>query len=264
MVFRNVVSPGEIGVLEGLRGFIYVGGGLTVSAFAITRWLPDRASPLLPFLMGILLTGALVSLMIGVLLLPVTLTGILVLVGLLGLTPFFTATVLFRSSLRIWRRGHLYRTPITSLIGVFCGIFLLVTSAWIADPLGGVCHPTRLEQQIVGLWVSDTQDMRFLFFPNRTYFIQSSQYKERHGVYRAISKTSTLEGTHFYLSDIGWRIEFNSEGKAFLVNYLPTDGVYTNFEWKRKEIQTSAFSALQYDCRWETLRVNFKQLSRFP
>jgi hypothetical protein len=49
---------------------------------------------------GFLLTGALISLLIGILILPLSLIGILFLIGILGFTPFVTAFVFWRNGRR--------------------------------------------------------------------------------------------------------------------------------------------------------------------
>jgi hypothetical protein len=60
---------------------------------------------------GLLLTGALISLLIGIVLLPLSLIGILFLVGILGFTPFLTAFVFWRNGRRAIQlpAGHISR-----------------------------------------------------------------------------------------------------------------------------------------------------------
>lgn len=57
---------------------------------------------------GILLSGAVFSLLIGLLILPLTLIGLMLIIGVLGLTPFFTAFVYLRNGIRAMRLAESY------------------------------------------------------------------------------------------------------------------------------------------------------------
>ncbi|HEV2987863.1 MAG TPA: hypothetical protein VG759_05440, partial [Candidatus Angelobacter sp.] len=77
---------------------------IALSFFLVTR----RASP---FLAAILFTGGAFSLALGVFLLPLTIPGVFVLVGLLGFTPFFTSYVFMRNARRCWSQSFRDRLP---------------------------------------------------------------------------------------------------------------------------------------------------------
>lgn len=75
---------------------------------ALTIWLcgGKRLGRRSVALGGFLYTGALISLLIGVVLLPLSLIGIFVVgLGLLGFTPFFTALVFWRNGRRAFMRS---------------------------------------------------------------------------------------------------------------------------------------------------------------
>jgi hypothetical protein len=73
---------------------------IAINIAALLFYLVTRRAS--SFLAGILFTGAVFSLAVGVLILPLTVAGIFVLIGFLGLTPFFTAYVFLRNARRCW------------------------------------------------------------------------------------------------------------------------------------------------------------------
>jgi hypothetical protein len=100
IVFRG--GTGLLGsgspVLPQFRVFAYV--AIPIGVITLTGWLWRRfhLHAWSGFIGGILFAGALFSLLVGLLILPVTLFGIVLGIGLLGFIPFFTAIVLFRNA----------------------------------------------------------------------------------------------------------------------------------------------------------------------
>jgi hypothetical protein len=81
--------------------FAYLEIGICVAAlifYVATR----RASTILA---GLLFTGTVFSLAVGIIILPLTLVGILGLIGVPGLTPFFTGYVFLRNARRCWAQS---------------------------------------------------------------------------------------------------------------------------------------------------------------
>ncbi len=76
-----------------------------VSVMAMSAWLIWRAKLkwLNAFLAGLFLVGGIISLGIGVVLLPVSLLGLIILIGILGLTPLFSAIVFLRNAFRAFQ-----------------------------------------------------------------------------------------------------------------------------------------------------------------
>ncbi|HEX9960397.1 MAG TPA: hypothetical protein VGB00_05665 [Pyrinomonadaceae bacterium] len=73
-----------------------------VSVMAMAAWLTWGAKLkwLNAFLAGLFAVGSVISLAVGIILLPVSLLGLLVLIGILGFTPLLTALVFLRNSAR--------------------------------------------------------------------------------------------------------------------------------------------------------------------
>lgn len=100
IVFKtSTILPG-IGapLLQEYVVFAYAEMLLCMSAFLYWLWSPQTASP---FLAGLFGSGALFSFCLGLFLLPFSLLGLLVLLGILGLSPFLSGFVFFRACLRV-------------------------------------------------------------------------------------------------------------------------------------------------------------------
>lgn len=76
-----------------------------VSIMAMTAWLiwGAKLKWLGAFLAGLFTIGGAISLAIGVVLLPISLLGLLILVGALGFTPLFSALVYLRNAFRSYQ-----------------------------------------------------------------------------------------------------------------------------------------------------------------
>jgi hypothetical protein len=97
-IFRSFA--GGSWFLKHLRLFAYMeitAGILALLYYMLTR----RASS---FLTGLLLGSALFAFSLGIAMLPMTLIGMLFLIGVFGLSPFFTSFVFARSAARSWRQ----------------------------------------------------------------------------------------------------------------------------------------------------------------
>jgi hypothetical protein len=73
-----------------------------VSVMAMAAWLiwGAKLKWLNAFLAGLFAVGGVISLAVGIVLLPVSLLGLLILIGILGFTPLLTALVFLRNSAR--------------------------------------------------------------------------------------------------------------------------------------------------------------------
>lgn len=99
IVFTNFGSAGG-GLLESYQLFAYLVIALEVLTLAGWLALGKRAGVWRVALGSIMLAGALFSSVIGVILLPFSLIGLLLLIGALGFAPFFSAFVYLRNG---WR-----------------------------------------------------------------------------------------------------------------------------------------------------------------
>lgn len=76
-----------------------------VSVMAMSAWLiwGAKLKWLNALLAGLFLVGGIISLAIGIVLLPISLIGLIVLIGALGFTPLFTAIVFLRNAFRAYQ-----------------------------------------------------------------------------------------------------------------------------------------------------------------
>lgn len=72
------------------------------SLFAMSLWLSlgEKLKGLSVFFSGLFLVGGVISLIIGIILLPFSLLGLFIVIGILGFTPLFTAFVFIRNMIR--------------------------------------------------------------------------------------------------------------------------------------------------------------------
>jgi len=96
----GIVRGGFSTPLGELNIFIYAFSGIAISALSIWLVFGQRMRSLTVGLGGVLLAGAVISASIGVMILPLTLIGILFVIGLLGLVPFITGFVYLRNGMR--------------------------------------------------------------------------------------------------------------------------------------------------------------------
>jgi hypothetical protein len=98
IVFKN--GFGEPAFLGAFKPFAYLLS--YVSVMALAAWLiwGARLKWLSAFLAGLFAVGGVVSLAVGVVLSPFSLLGLLLIIGILGFTPFFTAIVFLRNARR--------------------------------------------------------------------------------------------------------------------------------------------------------------------
>jgi len=102
VVFRNGGCYGpSLTPTYALFAYLAIGLGIT----ALLAWLfvdavKQRAAA---FIGGVLLTGTAFAVITGIVMLPFTLLGLIVVIGVLGFFPFLTAFVYYRNSRRAWR-----------------------------------------------------------------------------------------------------------------------------------------------------------------
>ncbi len=129
-IFRNGIA-GEA-FLGTIKPFAYLLS--FVSIMAMMAWLiwGDRLKWVSGFLAGLFIVGGLVSFVIGLVLLPVSIVGLIILIGALGFTPLLTSIVYLRNAYRSYHSatqhfesGLLFRTIILT------GMFSVITPAVI-------------------------------------------------------------------------------------------------------------------------------------
>ena len=174
VVFRYsdaLISPISSPVLGGYR---VVGHSATaIGVASLLLWLVLRRPAGL--MAGALASGAAFALGLGVVLLPFTLIGLIVLVGALGLVPFGTAWVFARHAQAAWRAAAYHRAaPGWAAVGflVACGLpWTLQAAAWSAvrsaTQLAASTDPGEAERgvdQLSRLWfLTDAHDLVWAF-----------------------------------------------------------------------------------------------------
>ncbi len=78
------------------------------------------------FLSGSLLAGAVFAFLIALAVLPFTLIGLIVVLGVMGFTPWFTAIVYLRTSMMLWRRAESANAGKYACILLFAGFLFAI------------------------------------------------------------------------------------------------------------------------------------------
>jgi len=81
---------------------------------------------------GILLSGAVCSLLIGILILPLSLIGLMLIIGVLGFTPFFTAFVYLRNGVRAMKSAESYVSHAKLVSSLLSGALLVIALPYAA------------------------------------------------------------------------------------------------------------------------------------
>lgn len=106
IVFKGGGMNGAL--LSGFKPFAYL--LCYVSLTSLVLWLTcgEKLKKFNVILAGVLFTSGLVSLVVGLILLPFSLIGLLLLIGALGFTPLFTAFVYLRNGVRAFNESSQY------------------------------------------------------------------------------------------------------------------------------------------------------------
>lgn len=105
------------------------------------------------FFAGPLVAGGGFALALGVALLPLSLFGLLLLIGLLGFSPFFTAAAFLRNGWRAFRRGKAGRSGTTVAGVVLAGVLFAATPS-IAVLYAGLGGTMGTLAESAGEWAS--------------------------------------------------------------------------------------------------------------
>jgi hypothetical protein len=112
---------GGTGFMRHYRLFAYLEIGLSI-LMLLYYMATKRASA---FLTGVLFGSAIFALSLGAVILPVTLLGLLVFIGVFGLTPFFTFFVFLRNSHRCWQQYRARTSRMPSLAALVLGVIVI-------------------------------------------------------------------------------------------------------------------------------------------
>lgn len=131
MVFRRTFIGG---VLVDFYLFAYLGAGIGILTLILQLSWGKRLRRTGGVVAGVLLSGALVALLIGLLILPYSAFGILLYgFGLLGLIPFPTSLVFFRNGIRALRQTQNRMTKSSLRLSITLGIIIAIVIPGIAN-----------------------------------------------------------------------------------------------------------------------------------
>lgn len=126
LVFKSVPAFGPA-ILEDYQLFAYLMCTVEMGFFLAWRTFPTKMNAFAPLFAGVFLIGACFSTLIGLAMLPVTLLTVLLVIGLLGLLPFFSAFVYLRNAVRAIRTQPNHSPLLFRLwLAVMSGLFVIV------------------------------------------------------------------------------------------------------------------------------------------
>src|SRR5215213_5735580 len=115
--------------LHSQKLFIYLMSGVAILTLALWLLLGRRIKSWSGSFGGILLTGALCSFLIGLVILPLSIIGLALVIGALGFVPFLTSFVYLRNGIRAINRGQVYSSR-----ALLVGTLVLSSAFVIAAP----------------------------------------------------------------------------------------------------------------------------------
>jgi hypothetical protein len=126
LLFDPVVFTGDGAMGSGFLGSFRLSGyaAVTFSALALGYYLLIRRAS--PVLAGALFGGFGFALILGLLMLPVTVIGLFIAIGVFGLTPFITSYVFLRNARRCWAGCPIERSRPRRLYLLALGMALIL------------------------------------------------------------------------------------------------------------------------------------------
>lgn len=129
LIFKNgIFGPPEFGRYQVLA---YLVSTVEIAIFIVWRTFRKQLTTFSAPFGGVLLAGGLFSTAIGILILPLTLLGLLFLIGALGFIPFLTGFVYFRNGVRAMKDQVNNSTfGFRFLTAALAGILVIGLSFW--------------------------------------------------------------------------------------------------------------------------------------
>jgi hypothetical protein len=115
IVFRASTGGPLLGRQAVAAGVAIGLGMLSLSTWLLIRWPPALFA-------GLLVGGATFAALLGLVLLPFSLIGLFILIGVLGFSPFLTAFVFWRNAVRAYRRACAHGAEARSLALAAVGV----------------------------------------------------------------------------------------------------------------------------------------------
>ena len=137
-VFDPIVFKGEFTNLalapdiSAYKFLVYIFSAFAILTLSLWLFLGRRSGSLSGVIAGVLLSGSVFCLLIGVLILPLTLLGLLLVIGVLGFIPFFTSFVYLRNSIRALNSAKAHSRQPTVVASLLLGACLIISPALLA------------------------------------------------------------------------------------------------------------------------------------
>lgn len=153
-VFRSGIFGGA-GYLHSIQTFAYISVGLGIISLIIWLYPSEKTALLAGIISGIFFVGALLAFALGLVLLPYSIFGLIIVIGVFGLTPFLTAFVYLRNGLRAFRKIQSTQNKNllvgTMALGVICVIGIplainLKTSDLVSQSVHIIIHSNKQEE----------------------------------------------------------------------------------------------------------------------
>jgi len=122
-----IVFFGYDSILARYRWLAYTFIGVEIMILSLWLLLGRRATGSAAFFVGPLFAGSLFALTVGLGILPATIPGIFVIIGLLGLTPFFTALVFARNGVRALVQSRVHYGRFARVMVLLAGLLFIGT-----------------------------------------------------------------------------------------------------------------------------------------
>jgi hypothetical protein len=137
-IFDPIVFTGR-GFIDGLvpltpyKLLVYLFSGVSIAVLAAWLLVYRTLKSFGGVIAGILLTGAIFSLIIGILILPLSIFGLMVIIGILGFTPFFTAFAYLRNGIRAMKIAEPLVSRAKLVSTLLLGAFLVIAFPYITN-----------------------------------------------------------------------------------------------------------------------------------
>lgn len=105
IVFKVGFAIGGQPVLGRYQVFAYLLSAIVIAVLVIWLLLEEHLEAYSSLIGGVFVAGALFSLLVGLIILPFSLLGLVFVIGLPGFTPFLTAFVYLRNGVKVFRRS---------------------------------------------------------------------------------------------------------------------------------------------------------------
>lgn len=129
---------------------VYLISTVEMGAFLVWRTFRKPVNGFAPVFAGVFLAGAILCVVIGLAILPLTLIGLFFLIGFLGFIPFFTAFVYLRSGVRALRTPLIDVRSSARLAGAVLGATLAIALPFVVSTEWERVVSTSVETLIAG------------------------------------------------------------------------------------------------------------------